>query len=190
MKTDGFGFRMGVEKKRTYHKEIFLAVLITAAIFTAAVLMSRFHFVLKSSELLGKEAPEIKYIDFDKKVTSLSEKKGVAVLIYFWALWCHECLRELPTLGLLEKHFATRGFLLLAFDLGGRGEKIYATFSGGNLPRNLIFQFSKENLGAYQLKGLPLAVLIDDKGIVQKVYSGPTRWMDINTIREIESVLQ
>ena len=105
----------------------------TAGIFLASIALSRFPILKTSEGLEGHVAPEISFVGPDGKPSKLSEKQNTVVLLYFWSIWCDECLKELPLLSELENHFSGKGFILFAFDLAGKGESIRGKISGGAL---------------------------------------------------------
>lgn len=64
-------------------------------------------------DLLGKPAPAFTLKTIDGKTVSLSQFKGKAVLINFWATWCGPCKVEMPWLIDLQKKYAGQGFTVL-----------------------------------------------------------------------------
>ncbi len=46
----------------------------------------------------SKEAPGFSASDVSGKVQTLSSYRGRIVILNFWATWCKECVRELPSL--------------------------------------------------------------------------------------------
>ena len=143
-------------------------------------------------KLVGQPAPEISYKTSTGQSTSVHKLEKVA-LLNFWATWCGPCLQEMPSLKMLEDHFAGKGFVLLAFDIEeGDGDirgQITGLPSGLETPQNLIFNFSRSSLTAYDIQYIPLSVLIDRNGIVRHVYNGPQKWMDVSVLKEIEALL-
>lgn len=61
----------------------------------------------------GKPAPAFTLKTPDGKPVSLSDYKGKAVLINFWATWCGPCKLEMPWLINLQKKYASQGFTVL-----------------------------------------------------------------------------
>jgi thiol-disulfide isomerase/thioredoxin len=49
----------------------------------------------------------------DGKTVSLSDYKGKAVLLNFWATWCGPCKLEMPWLIQMQKKYASQGFTVL-----------------------------------------------------------------------------
>jgi peroxiredoxin len=63
--------------------------------------------------LRGKKAPPFTLRNTDGKRVSLSDYKGKAVLINFWATWCAPCKIEMPWFVDLQKQYESQGFTIL-----------------------------------------------------------------------------
>ena len=71
-------------------------------------------------DLRGKRAPEFNLRTVDGKKVSLSDYKGKAVLINFWATWCAPCKIEMPWLVALRSQYAPQGFEILGVNADER----------------------------------------------------------------------
>jgi thiol-disulfide isomerase/thioredoxin len=173
---------------RRGHKEVFLSVALITGVIGAAWFFGQAsrHSIKR---LVGHMAPEIEYTAPEGGDQSLSQKRGRVILLNFWASWCTPCLEEMPSLKMLENHFAEQGFLVLAFNLGESSE-VKAKLGDKPYPRNLIFQFRNDSLRPYGVEQLPISVLIDRDGRVRKVYEGARDWADVQYIREISELLR
>jgi thiol-disulfide isomerase/thioredoxin len=60
-----------------------------------------------------KPAPSFTLKSVDGKTVSLSDYKGKAVLLNFWATWCGPCKLEMPWLIQMQKKYASKGFTVL-----------------------------------------------------------------------------
>ena len=63
--------------------------------------------------LENKPAPAFTLADLDGKKVSLSDYKGKAVLVNFWATWCGPCKVEIPWFEDLHTQYASQGFEIL-----------------------------------------------------------------------------
>lgn len=65
------------------------------------------------SPMVGKQAANFTLTDLSGKKVSLSDYKGKAVQLNFWATWCAPCKIETPWLAELEKQYKPKGFEIL-----------------------------------------------------------------------------
>ncbi len=66
--------------------------------------------------LRGEKAPSFALKTQDGRKVTLSEYKGKAVLINFWATWCVPCKLEMPWFVELHKQYGPQGFEILGVD--------------------------------------------------------------------------
>jgi peroxiredoxin len=77
----------------------------------------------------GKLAPDFTLQTLDGKKVSLSDYRGKAVLVNFWATWCGPCNIEMPWLVDLHKKYAAQGFEILGISMDDVGPKDVAKFA-------------------------------------------------------------
>jgi len=104
-------------------------------------------------DLRGKRAPEFNLRTVDGKKVSLSDYKGKAVLINFWATWCAPCKIEMPWLVALRSQYAPQGFEILGVNEDDAGT-----------PRAKLAKFGQE-------QGLNYPLLLGDDAMSRK-YGG------------------
>jgi peroxiredoxin len=104
-------------------------------------------------DLRGKRAPEFSLRSVDGKKVSLSDYKGKAVLINFWATWCAPCKIEMPYLVTLRNQYAPQGFEILGVNADEPGT-----------PRTKVAKFGQE-------QGLSYPLLLGDDAMERK-YGG------------------
>jgi peroxiredoxin len=104
-------------------------------------------------DLRGKRAPEFNLRTVEGKKVSLSDYKGKAVLINFWATWCAPCKIEMPWLVALRSEYAPQGFEILGVNEDDAGT-----------PRAKLAKFGQE-------QGLNYPLLVGDDAMSRK-YGG------------------
>lgn len=73
--------------------------------------------------LLGKHAPSFLVTTLDGKVVSLTDYKGKALIVTFWATWCGACKLEMPWLAQLREQYASSGFEIVGIVTDGATEE-------------------------------------------------------------------
>jgi thiol-disulfide isomerase/thioredoxin len=64
-------------------------------------------------DIRGQQAPAFTLTSFDGKKVSLSDYKGKAVLVNFWATWCAPCKIEMPWFAEFQQKYGPQGFVVL-----------------------------------------------------------------------------
>jgi thiol-disulfide isomerase/thioredoxin len=114
-----------------------VVALIAAAMLYFGVHMSRraagaTPFVTKSSP-----APDFTLDSLDGKSMRLSDLRGKAVLLNFWATWCGPCKIETPWLVELQNQYGSQGLQVVGVEMGDDGKDEITKFAkdmGVNYP--------------------------------------------------------
>jgi len=113
---------------------------------------------------------------------SIGSFAGKTVLLNVWATWCVPCREEMPALNALEKTAGSDKFEVVAVNIDtGDDEKTkafraeYAIDKLGYYRDNTmgVFNVLKKQGLAF---GLPVTLLIDDKGCLLSAMNGPAAW--------------
>src|SRR5262245_22069676 len=59
---------------------------------------------------IGDQSPDFSIRDQTGRRVSLSDYRGKAVFLHFWATWCQPCAEELPLIDAMKKAFKDRSF--------------------------------------------------------------------------------
>lgn len=117
--------------------------LVVVAVVAAAMLYFGFHMARRSgsqpSAYMGKStaAPDFTLESLDGKNMRLSDLRGKAVLLNFWATWCGPCKIETPWLVELQKQYGSQGLQVIgvAMDDSGKDDiEKFAKDMGVNYP--------------------------------------------------------
>jgi thiol-disulfide isomerase/thioredoxin len=149
--------------------------LVVVAVVAAAMLYFGMHMSRRSAENAGimksNPAPDFTLESLDGKNLRLSDLRGKAVLLNFWATWCGPCKIETPWLVELQNQYGAQGLQVVGIAMDDSGKDDIAKFAkdmGVNYPVLL----GKEAVGdAYGgVPALPESFFIGRDGkIVDKI---------------------
>jgi len=85
----------------------------------------------RHDRFIGAAAPdfELKVLKSKHKTLKLSDIKGKAVLVNFWATWCEPCKVEMPRLVEVQKKYGPEGLQIVGIAMDDTDEKIIASFA-------------------------------------------------------------
>ena len=154
---------------------IIVVIAAVALMLFAGVRMSRSRAGVAKLKPVGKNgavAPDFELQSLDGKQVRLSDYRGKAVLLNFWATWCAPCKIEMPWFVDLQKQYASQGLQVIGVAMDDSGEDAIAKFAkemGVNYP----VLIGKESVGdAYGgVEFLPTTFFIDRQGkVVERVF--------------------
>ncbi len=122
---------------------------------------------------LEKEAaPDFSLQLFDGNTFQMSDMKGKAVVINFFASWCVSCGEETPTIEKTAQKYAKQGVMFLAIAIDDTEKKARAFIKkvGLSIPAGL--DRTGEIKEAFGLYGMPTTFFIDKNGMVSYFHAG------------------
>lgn len=126
------------------------------------------------SRLLGAEAPEftlpVMHQGEAGSQLSLSDLKGKAVVLDFWASWCAPCRAQVPVLDRVARRFAGRGVVVVGVSTSGDDWRRAVEFAKSmNLSYPSVFDGDDAVGRAYHVRQLPTLVVVDRDGRIAAV---------------------
>jgi thiol-disulfide isomerase/thioredoxin len=118
-------------------------------------------------DLKGKMAPNFELATLDGGKMRLSDLKGKAVVLDFWATWCVPCKIEMPWFVELQKQYGPEGLAIVGVAMDDASNEDIAKFAK-ELGVNYPILRGKEAVGeAYGgLPGLPTTFFIGRDGVI------------------------
>lgn len=138
-------------------------------------------------DTLGIKAPLFTLKTLDNETWNLESKKGMVVIVNFWASWCGPCNTEAPELqsayARLDKNKVS--FIAIAVDDTEKDARVFAR------AHNLTFPIAIDANGTvsdtYQVFGVPKTVIIGRDGRIKYTHMGVITPADIS--RELLKLL-
>jgi cytochrome c-type biogenesis protein len=128
---------------------------------------------------VGQRAPDFTVATLDGRELSLSDLRGQAVLVNFWATWCGPCRLEMPGLEQVYQFDRERGFTIVALNFLESPEQVQPFVD----EFGLTFIVGLDSDGAvyddYQVVALPTSYLVDGNGVIVMKHAGAITAQDL-----------
>ncbi len=102
----------------------------------------------------------------------LSEMRGSVVLLGFWARWCGDCRQAMQALNEVQAKYERAGLVILGIDVDDTVEQAAAMTHSLGLTYPVLVDIYKSASSQFNLKSMPLLVLIDRSGQVRYSHTG------------------
>ncbi|MDA0322229.1 MAG: TlpA disulfide reductase family protein [Verrucomicrobia bacterium] len=146
----------------------------------AAMLFSRACGRSEFGEWVGEQAPDLVLQTTDNRNVRLSDLKGRAVILDFWATWCGPCRAEIPHFVQLTSELESEGLTVLGI-------------SNEDLPKLVSFaraqgvNYAVGNAGGLvspyvDVRAIPTTFFIDRKGVIRDVTVGYRSYSQLHKI--------
>lgn len=118
----------------------------------------------------------LKLIDKEGNITSLTEMKGKVIFLNFWATWCPPCIAEMPSIDKLHEETGDEvSFVMLSLDQDFEKAKDFDKRKGYDLP---IYAPASTLPPMYQSSAIPTTFIIDADGNLAMTHEGMADYGD------------
>jgi thiol-disulfide isomerase/thioredoxin len=151
--------------------------LVVVAFLVALMLYFGYHHARRSGASFASRlapatlAPDFSLESLDGKTLRLSDLRGKAVLLNFWATWCGPCKIEMPWFVELQDEYAGQGLQIVGVAMDDASKQDIAKFAK-DMGVNYPILIGKESVGDQYggVPALPESFLIGRDGkIVDKI---------------------
>ncbi len=132
---------------------------------------------LKGSELapapeIGRLAPDFTLVDLKGNEVTLSDFRGKAVFINFWATWCPPCRAEMPEIEAVYQEYKDKGVVVIGVDILETEEEVLQFVQRGGYSWTFVLDTTGLVVVNYEIGAIPTSFFIDREGIIQAVNIG------------------
>ena len=115
---------------------------------------------------VGAQAPDFTLPTTAGAEVTLSQLRGVPVVLYLWTTWCQYCIEELGYLALVAGEKGGQ-LTVVAVNIGEEAAEVKRIAGEGGI--NLIIALDEDGklCSAYGTRYLPATFFIDSRGIIQ-----------------------
>lgn len=133
----------------------------------------------------------VAFSDQNGKAIDFSQYKGKLIMVNMWATWCPPCVRELPALADLSKHFDPKQFVLLPVSIDAEGVKQVKPFLQKMSLANFESYYDPtQQLGqVFPLDTIPATFILNNKGQLVAFARSFVDWSDPQAIKLVESLI-
>ena len=135
---------------------------------------------LFAGQLVNAPAPDFTLDTLDGQPVTLSGLRDKPVVINFWATWCPSCVEELPDIrAAYHKH--QDSIYLLAVNLDSDEEAVVSFAQEKGLDFPILFDENGTVADLYRVRGIPVTVFVDTKGILVRRHIGSLSQVQFTT---------
>jgi peroxiredoxin len=122
---------------------------------------------------VGQQSPDFTLSDLDGAPLRLSDWRGRAVVLNFWATWCPPCRVEAPALQSAFERYQERDVTVLGIDQREDAATVRSFASELGLTYPLLLDSDGSASALYQVVGIPTTLFLDASGVVAARHVGP-----------------
>jgi peroxiredoxin len=137
----------------------------------------------------GGATPALELADTEGRLHRLSDYRGSAVLVNFWATWCGPCLEEMPSIEALRAALHDKPFVVLAVNVGESG-RVAREFAGTmRLGFPLLLDRDTRTAKTWGARILPASYVVGPDGRIRYSYLGALDWASPEVRATIERLV-
>lgn len=116
----------------------------------------------------GDALPSVTLPDLQgNKVTVPDDFKNKVIIIRFWGTWCDACAKEIPIIDHVYRKYRGRGVEVLAVNVGQPRSVAEAFVTNLKITYPVLLDTYSIAAKRYNIKVLPVTIIVDKKGIVR-----------------------
>ena len=137
----------------------------------------------------AREAPDFSAPDLSGSIHTLSSHRGKVVILNFWATWCPECVKELPSLSAFAE--ANKDVVVLGIASERDPETVRKFLSSAPVAYPVLLDASGDIfVRKYLIRALPTTVIVDRNGMIADRLYGAEDFQSARFREKIRKLMQ
>lgn len=141
--------------------------------------------------LPGNPAPAWEARTLDGNPIALADLRGEVVILNVWATWCTPCIREMPGLEALGRHFADEGLRIVgaSVDRSSAEPEVRRFAEELDLTFTIALDPDQSVMTRFRTLGVPETFLIDRDGVIAHRWIGEFDPMEDAVLERVGTLL-
>ena len=127
--------------------------------------------------------------DLKGQILQSDRQQSKLVLLVFWAAWCGDCRREMPTLAKLYRQFKDKGLQILAVDLMEPPTTVRQFRDHFAIDFPILLDLAGETGRRFALHTIPTTYLLDGQGRLIGKTAGYHDWSSKEAVKLVTALL-
>lgn len=155
---------------------LFLAIILTGLI-TVTGCYSSFKPASSEGNLppspnIGHPAPDFTLTDLEGNRVRLSDYRGKAVFLNFWATWCPACREEMPDIEAVYQKYKDKDAIIIGIDIMESKAEVLSFVQENGYSWPFVLDTTGEVANRYRVTALPTSFFLDGEGIIRTINIG------------------
>lgn len=138
----------------------------------------------KKNEYVGTKVPDIVLETLKGKTYNLAKMQGNIVLLNFWFAACKPCITEISSFNELQEKYKSQKFVILS--VGTDKKEVAQKVADEKKMRYAVVPDRRDLAERMNVSTYPTSFLIDQEGIIQKVFIGASDFDATHAYTEIK----
>ncbi len=122
---------------------------------------------------VGQALPALNFVDLDGVTKPLTFAPGRVTFVNVFATWCPPCKAETPDLVAFAARGTAKGIDVIGIDQEETAAQVRAYAARYGIRYSIVIDRGRETKDVLGARIIPRTIVVDGKGIVRAVISGP-----------------
>ncbi|MEL0584636.1 MAG: TlpA disulfide reductase family protein [Candidatus Thiodiazotropha sp. (ex. Lucinoma kazani)] len=135
-----------------------------------------------------KPANDFSLPDLTGKVHQITDYRGKAYILSFWATWCAPCIKEMPALERAAEMLQEQEIVVLTVNSGETRREIEKFLIKKPISLPILLDGNSKVMDEWKVLALPTSYIVDAEGMVVARVVGGQEWDDPSVLTQIRAL--